>query len=113
MGYLVFGILVLLPSVGLCYLSLATFYGWVRAYLAISWVPMTLFLIIYFFLHEGVVPSAQRPEVELLFEAVVWTSLIQGLIGVILVIRAFIKKEDWVVPAIASLWTVLPFFLLK
>ena len=113
MDQLAFGVFVLLPSVAFLYVSLVTFYGWVKAYLAISWIPITLFLITYMFLEGELVPANQKPVATMLLEAVAWTSLMQGLIGVVLVARAAVRKEDWVIPAIATLWTTLPFFLFK
>lgn len=113
MSELPFAILLLLPSVALCYLILSTFYGAVKAYLAISWIPFSLFLIISLFGQMEYIQSFHALNFKLLLAAVGWISFVQALLGLALVVNALVKKEDWVIPAIAALITVIPFTLTR
>ncbi|MGB9177950.1 MAG: hypothetical protein WCB68_01790, partial [Pyrinomonadaceae bacterium] len=74
---LAFYVLLLLPSLFFAFMMLATFYGARRAYLALSWIPVTLFLLIYEFqqlLSFQKSPSSWPAD---MFLAVGWASLIQ------------------------------------
>jgi hypothetical protein len=113
MNHTIFAVSLLLPAVALCLVVLSTFYGWAKAYLAISWVPIALYLVIYMFLNIGYQPDVHTMNLDLMLKAIGWTSLVQGLFGVVITLGASIKKEDWVIPAIATLLAVLPFFLVR
>jgi hypothetical protein len=111
MTHSMFAVLILLPSMALCFVILSSLYGWVNAYASISWVPLALFAIIYLFLQMDYQQYIQTTNLKLLFEAFSWTSLIQGLLGVAITVRASLVKENWILAAIATLLTALPFFL--
>jgi hypothetical protein len=113
MNHTIFAVSLLLPAVALCLVILSTFYGWAKAYLAISWVPMALYLIIFMFLSMDYQPGIHTVNLNLMLKAVGWTSFIQGLVGVVITLASSIKKEDWVIPGIAALIAVLPFFLIR
>jgi hypothetical protein len=106
---IIFGVVVFLPSVLLIFAVLATFYRPANAYLAISWIPMTLFVVIRLFIEQGS-GLMQGVDMRLMLESVCWTSLFQGMVGVVILARAVYKKDDWITPVIATILTVLPFF---
>lgn len=113
MNHTIFAVSLLLPAVVLCLVVLSTFYGWVKAYLAICWVPLALYLIVQMFLNIGYQPSNTTIDLDLMLKAIGWTAFVQGLFGVVLTLGVSLKKEEWVIPAIATLIAVLPFFLIK
>ena len=104
------GVFALVPSLLLCYAVLSTFYRSSRAYLAICWVPLTLYVGIGIFLDD---PGHTLNEYNLglMLESVCWTSLFQGALGVGLLISAIAKKEGRVTLTIATLIAGLPFII--
>jgi hypothetical protein len=113
MNDLPFAVVILLTSAALSYAVLYTFYDWSRAFLAICWVPITLFLITQAFVQTGYVNKSGVLNLALLLDAIVWSSLVQVVVGIGLTIRAALKKEDWIVVAIATLVSSIPIFIDK
>ena len=108
----IFGVMVLLPSILLAFVILATFYGWANAYASISWIPIVLFLAVRIFFPDGFGVIGQKPDMNMLIQSIGWASFVQGIIGIVLVARAFAKSEDWLFPALATILTALPFLLM-
>lgn len=104
------GVFALVPSVLLCFAVLATFYRLSNAYLAISWIPIALYLTLLTFLNarERIINSY---DLSLMLESVCWTSLFQGGLGVVLLMRAFARKEERAAFAIAAVIASLPFII--
>lgn len=104
-----FHVLLLLPSVAFAFLVLTTFYGPRRAYFAISWIPVTLALLIRVF--QGLASFQLSPDYWLseLAGAVVWVSLVQGLLGVVLTVRAYRQGGAWFELLAAACLAGLPF----
>lgn len=113
MNHHFFAVLVLLPSVGFVFAILSTYYGWTKAYLAISWIPVTFYMLINLLLQMDYAQHQQTIDLQLMLESVVWTSFIQAILGIAIVTRALVKKRDWVLPAIAALLAVIPFLLAR
>jgi hypothetical protein len=111
MSELTFAVSLLLPSMVFCYVVLSTFCGWIKAYLAISWIPLTMFLILRVFLQMEYVQNFHSATGELLLATIKWVSALQGLLGIAILGRALYVREEWVIPAIATMITILPFFL--
>jgi hypothetical protein len=89
-----FLVLLFLPSVGLVFVVLTTFYGSHRAYVAISWVPLALVGILWAF-HQ--LDFLGRPVGDLgtLEQAVAWTSLVQATFGLGLLLVAIRRRAPW------------------
>ena len=106
---LAFYVLLLLPSLAFAFSMLATFYGARRAYLALSWIPVTLFLLIYLF--QQLLSFQHSPEswpVEM-FLAVGWTSLVQAALGLVLAGRAYRRREGFITILLATCLVIIPF----
>ena len=103
-----FPVLIFLPSIALCYVVLHTFYGPVRAYLAISWVPAALLAVLWGF-HELEVFGEPLWNLAPLASALGWASLVQALFGVGLLVWAVARREPWPALAVAVVITALPF----
>lgn len=88
---------------------LSTFYGVRRAYLALSWIPIALFLLIYEFQQLLSFQHTPRSWPAEMFLAVGWTSLIQAALGVALAIRAAYRREGYISLLIATCLVILPF----
>ena len=104
-----FYVFLLLPSLFFAFMVLSTFYGARRAYLALSWIPVTLFLLIYLF--QGLLsfqhsPSSWPAE---MFLAVGWTSMVQAALGFVLTIRAYERRKGYVSLLLATCLALLPF----
>ena len=106
-----FAIFLFLPTVMFAYGVLATFYGARRAYFAICWMPLAIFLTLYslgqLLLFQG--PADNWAQNYL--PAVAWISLIQAAFGVLLAARACYKREELVSLLMAAALAGLPFFL--
>lgn len=105
-----FGVFVFLPSLLLCFVILATFFRPANAYLAISWIPISLFFTVRFFSHLDAVTIVHGTDYSLLLDSISWTSLFQGMIGAALIIKAVVRKEAWIVPLFATILTISPNF---
>lgn len=106
-----FNVLVLLPSMLLAFFVLTTFYGARRAYLALCWIPGTLFLLVATFQELGPLTAAQDYWLGELCKALVWASLVQGGIGVGLIVRAVRRRQGYIGLAAATCLALLPFIL--
>ncbi len=82
-----FSVRLLLPSFALVFAVLASLYGARRAYVALSWVPFALFVMVYALqqISEFQPYPIYGPDVRL---AVGWAALVQCLFGVVLAARA-------------------------
>jgi len=106
---LIFYVFLLLPSLFFAFGILSTFYGVRRAYLALSWIPITLFLLVYIF--QRLLSFQHSPSnwpVEM-FLVVGWTSLIQAALGIVLAVRAYRRREGFISLLLASCLVALPF----
>jgi hypothetical protein len=104
-----FYVLLLLPSLFFAFAVLATFYGVRRAYLSLSWIPITLFLLIYIFRQLLNFQHSQDSWPVTMFFAVGWTSLIQSIVGIVLAVRAYRRREGFISLLIASCLMIIPF----
>lgn len=103
--------LVLLPSMLFAYVVLTTFYGASKAYIAISWVPLTCILIIWMFM---LVLDFQHISDEWwcgLARSVGWIGLFQAGLGVGLIVRALRRHRGALGVSLATLLAASPFFL--
>jgi hypothetical protein len=106
---LLFYVLLLLPSLFFAFMILSTFYGGRRAYLALSWIPITLFLFLCIF--QQLLSFQHSPNnwpVEM-FLAVGWTSLVQSALGIVLTVRAYYRREGFISLLLAACLVILPF----
>src|SRR5206468_2398882 len=106
-----FPVLILLPSAGFAYLSLATFYGWRRGYEAIAWVPLVLYMCISAFDPMREFAPASNLDSVTLLRAVALLSLVQGLCGVVLSATALISHRPAGMLLATSVLAAVPFFL--
>ena len=111
MGELTFSVFVLTTTVGFCFVTLAAFYGTVKAYVAIGWVPLAALLVVNSFAWLAYQPDSQIQNIRYLLEAVQWTSFIQGLLGLLVTAGAISKGRDWELPAAATILAFLPLVL--
>jgi hypothetical protein len=109
MNDLYFPALILLPSAGICYLSLSTFYGWRHAYEAISWVPLVPYLSISAFNPVREFAPATGPDLATFLHAIALLSLVQGLFGIGLTVRALIQHKPSALLLLTSFLAALPF----
>ena len=103
--------LVLLPSMLFAYVVLTTFYGANKAYIAISWVPLTYILIIWMFI---LVLDFQHLSDEWwrgLARSVGWLSVFQATLGIGLIVRALCRRRGAHGVSLATLLSAAPFFL--
>ena len=107
-GFLVF---LVLPSMAFIFAILATFYGGRRAFIAISWVPLSLFLIIYAFRWMIWFMASSDAWLLDLSRTVGVISLLQFFLGIALIVRAFARRQDHGGLYIATCFTGLPFIL--
>jgi hypothetical protein len=106
----VFHVMVMLPSFAFLFLVLATFYGARRAYLALSWVPAALSLLVNIFRDL----SAYQPTPvnwPQLAQAVVWTGLAQCALGAGMVARDIRRGESCVGLLLATCLAAVPYML--
>jgi len=104
--------LILLPSAAILFMILTTFYGPVKAYAAISWVLLAMYLAVRLFMSLDYAPNAQL-NFTLLLSAIVWTSLVQGILGAVLIGEAILNKRNWGIVLMAALITLVPFVLFR
>jgi hypothetical protein len=105
------GIWVLLPTMLMCYAILTTFYGLLRAYVVLCWIPVVLFLIARMFNSMEYRPDYGTMDLGAMIPAIVWTSFFQGILGVIVTIYAAVRKDVWLVALLATALVFLPFIL--
>ena len=103
-----FYVLLLLPSFACVFAVLAALYDARRAYVALSWVPPTLFVLVRLFeqLSKYARPGVNWHEILL---AVAWTGLAQCLLGFALAARAARLRQSWVGLLLASCLAGTPY----
>lgn len=103
-----FYVLLLLPSLAFIFAVLAALYDAGRAYLALSWVPPTLFVLVVALQRLS---KYARPEVpwDGILLAVAWTGLLQCLMGFALAARAARRRQSWFGLLVASCLAGLPY----
>lgn len=106
----VFHVMLFLPSFAFAFLVLATFYGVRRAYFALCWVPLVLFVLIKVLGQLSVYsPShVNWPDVT---QAVVWTGLAQCGLGVALGARAARRRQSYAGLLVATCLAATPYLL--
>lgn len=112
MNDLIFAVLILLPSVILCFVIFSTFYGARLAYLATCWVPVGIYLSIEFIVYASG-PEINRVNFDLMLQAVAWTGLLQGMLGIGIMLNAFAERKSIIALVPAILLTVIPILLLS
>jgi len=103
--------LVLLPSMLFVYVVLTTFYGANRAYIAISWVPLTCVLMIWLFMLMLDFQHLPDEWWHGLARSVGWIGLCQAALGVGLIVRAMWQRRGAIGISVATLLSAAPFFL--
>lgn len=110
---LTFAVFILLPSAGILFAVLTTFYGPVKAYAAISWVPLALYILVRAFMSIDYSPPNISLSQEVLLRAIVWTSLVQGILGAIVIGEAILNKRRWGMGLVATLIALVPFIIFR
>lgn len=110
MPSITFNVLLLLPSFALVFAVLASLYGARRAYLALSWVPVALLVMVYALqqISEFQPYPIYGPDVRL---AVGWAGLIQCLFGVMLAARAAWRGQSCIGLLLAACTAGVPYLL--
>ena len=105
-----FSVMLLLPSFAFAFLVLATFYGAGRAYLALSWVPVAMFVVTRILepLSKYLPSTANWAELS---EAVAWAGLMQCCLGVALAARAVLRREAYAGLLLAACLAAVPYLL--
>lgn len=111
MGEQVFSVFVLTATVGFCFVTLTVFFGIIKAYVAIGWVPLAALLAVHSFAWLPYQPESQIENIEYLLDAVKWTSFLQGLLGLLVTAHAISNQKDWALPAAATVLAFLPLAL--
>lgn len=106
-----FYVLVVLPSVAFVFLVLSTFYGTRRAYVAICWIPLTLFLLLYVFQRLLAFDPSQAYRAKDLLTVTGWVSLVQCGLGAGLAVRALYRGREFIGLLLAAALAGLPFIL--
>lgn len=105
-----FQVLFLLPSFAFVLLALTTVYGVRRAYVALCWVSVTLYVLVNI-LWQLSVYQTSHVNWPGLAEAVIWTGLSQCALGVALAARAVWREESCVGLLIAACLAAAPYLL--
>jgi hypothetical protein len=109
-----FTTLIFIPSVALCYVALTTFYGPRVAYIAISWIPLALLLVLLGLERfDSFSFGGASWNLAPYRTALAWTSLAQAAYGVGVLAWAASKREPWRGVALAVVITAVPFFVLR
>jgi len=105
----IFIIFIFFPTVALAYAVLSVLYDYVRAYIALCWVPVIFFLFIG--LLDKLEVGWHKPEhlSETLIEGIVWISLLQFLFGIGLAGYSMWKKQSVLGLLLASGMVLIPF----
>ena len=111
MGEITFSVFILTTTVGFCFAALTAFYGTIRAYVAIGWVPLAALLVVRSFSWLAYQPESQIQNIKYLLDAVEWTSFIQGLLGLLVTAGAVTKGKNWNLSAMATVLSFLPLAL--
>jgi hypothetical protein len=105
----IFIIFIFLPSIALGFVVLAVFYDYVRAYIALSWVPITFYILIGLLNKLEFMGHKPGHLSENLTEVIVWISLLQFLFGIGLAGYSIWKKQNVFGLLLASGLVVIPF----
>lgn len=103
--------LCLIPSMLLIFVVLTTFYGANRAYIAISWLPITFVLVILIFRNLLAFQNLSDEWWRDLAQTIGWASLVQGALGVALLIRSLYNRKGGAILFLASSVSLFPFLL--
>lgn len=106
-----FIVFLLLPSMALALVILATFYGIDRAYFAVAWVPLVLFLLVLGFQEIRTFQHLTDTWPSSALWALAWSSLVQGLVGVVLGFRAFHRRQPISGLLLATALVLIPFIV--
>ena len=103
-----YAMLLFLPSIGIVYVVLASFYGPRRAYEAISWIPLALLFVLWGFRR---LETLTEPLWDLapFGAALALTSLVQALAGVALLSTALARRQPWLALAAAVVVSAVPY----
>jgi len=93
------------------YVVLTTYYGASKAYIAISWVPLTGILIIWMFMLMQDFQHLSNEWWRGLAQSVGWISLLQAGLGLGLIVRALRKRGNAFGISLATLLSAVPFLL--
>ena len=103
-----FHVMVMLPSFAFAFLVLATFYGVGRAYVALSWMPAALYIVIYVLRQLSKFQPSVIDWPEML-QAVAWMGLVQCALGVALAARAAWRRQSYAGLVVAACLAVVPY----
>lgn len=103
--------LCLIPSMFLTFVVLTTFYGADRAYIAISWLPITFVLVILIFRNLLAFQNLSDEWWRDLAQTIGWASLVQGALGAALLIRSLYNRKGGAILFVASSVSLVPFLL--
>jgi len=103
--------LVLIPSMLLVYVVLATIYGGNKAYIAISWLPIAYVLVIRVFQLLLEFQHLSDEWWRSLATIVGSASLVQAGLGVGLIVRSQYRHQGSIGLLLATLLSAFPFFL--
>lgn len=109
----IFYVLIILPSIAFSFLVLSTFYGLRRAYFAISWIPLTAFLLLRLFQQLLAFDPIQGHRTRELLTVIAWAGLAQCGLGLALAARALYLKHRFIGLLIVACLALLPFLLLQ
>jgi hypothetical protein len=101
----VFLLVLILPVLALIFFWLSDRYNTTIAYVAVALVPLVSFTVILKF------PQALGQWAVTLLPETLWLSLIIFIFGLVLAVRAFRKKQNWIVLLAAAVVSIVPFAL--
>jgi hypothetical protein len=101
----VFLLVLILPVLALIFFWLSDRYNTTIAYVAVALVPLVSFTAILKF------PQALGQWSVTLLPETLWLSLIIFIFGLVLAVRAFRTKQNWIVLLCAALVLIVPFAL--
>lgn len=109
MGELTLSVFVLVTSAMLCFATLASIYGPIRAYVALCWLPIAAYGVVRLFAYVQYQPAPSGQNVEFLTDAVQWTSFFQGSLGIVLILVALRNGQSAKLLLAATILAILPF----
>jgi len=95
----------------LVFVILGTFYGANRAYIAISWFPITFFILIWLFRQVLAFEHVSDEWWRDLAVTLGWASLVQAGLGIGLLVRSFHNRNGTIILFLATSLSLSPFFL--
>ncbi len=100
--------LLFIPSMIFIYVTLTTFYGAVRAYIGISWLPLGFLLTIWLFTHLLSFQNVSDQWWRDLAGTIRWASLMQVGLGVGLITRAIFRRRGAIGVSLATVLSAVP-----